>query len=254
MGYFTTEQIDTWVEDLEDGKIKPDHFVDAEYGEQSLLHAVLNSEHSHQSKFNRIKKLIELGCDVDMYSSVLTPIGWAAQGVANGPNNIDIVKFMLKSHEKGHRSDLNILEAASGSLDKLMFRNVVRSGKIDSNVTQMKGSHILHHLADVEGYDTHISDLFKYLPDTNPNPIHRKGYSPLTHALNNGIVLNSHELANNGGKIIGKLTDPKFAVDLEMIHLYDGDFFEDFPEIISYIMEVGKDHLLPETVKDLFIF
>jgi len=254
VSYFTAEQVDYWIKELRNGKIKPDHLVESEFSKLSLLQAVLNSELSHDSKLNRIKSMIELGCDVDSYSASMTPISMAAQGVANGPNNIDIVKYMLKSHLKGHRSDLDIMKAASGSLDKLMFRNVIRSGKIDSNVTQMRGSHILHHLADVNDFDKHIEDLFKYIPETNPNPIHRNGYSPLTLALNNGNERCAFQLSLNGGKIIGKLEDPELVVELGMVDTYEGNFFDDFPEMIDFAANNGHEDQLPKTITDLFLF
>lgn len=68
-----------------------------------------------------------------------------------------------------------------------MFYIVLESKKVDTNVTRMRGSHILHHLADVDGYDELIRLIFEIVPTTNPNPIHRKGYSPLTLAINEGF-------------------------------------------------------------------
>ena len=255
MAYFTTEQIDEWFDDLKDGVIKPDHLVEDNFGKLSLLHAVLMSEHSHLSKLNRIKSMINLGCDVDKYSGHSTPISMAAQGVANGPNNLPIVKTMLDYHQKGHRSDLNIMESASGSLDEGMFEMIIKSGKVDTNVTQMKGSHILHHLVDVVDFAELISLLWKYAPDTIPNPIHRKGYSPLTKAINEGekeTILAM--LENKDAKIFGNVEFPEVIIDFDMVDRYDGDFYEDFPEMVDYASRSGKEYLLPKTIRDLFIF
>jgi len=254
MAQFTTEEIDDLLEELEEGKIKPDHLIDDQFGKITLLHAILMSEHSHLSKLSRLKAFINLGCDVDTYSGHSTPISMAAGGVASGPDNIPLVKLMLKHHKKGHRSDLNILEAASGSLDLGMFEEVLKTGMVDTNVTQMKGSHILHHLADNEDFAPLIDLVFKYAPDTNPNPIHRRGYSPLTHAINFDGQLNAIALKKNGGKMIGKIGDPFTVVDLEMTGDYDGNFFDDYPDAVEYTVNNNKEHLLPKEVVDMFLF
>lgn len=255
MGYFTPGQVEIFFNRLADGEIKPDHLVDAEFGKQTLLHMVLNSDLTYRLKLRYIKLFIEMGVDVDTYSSGhSTPISMAAQGVANGPTNIEIVKFMLQSHQKGHRSDLDILKAASGSLDKGMFEEILKTGKVDTNVTQMRGSHILHHLADVEGYDDLIKILFEIVPATEPNPIHRKGTSPLTIAINGGMEKNALQLALAGGKIIGNLKDPEAVVDWGMVEDYDGNFFDDFPDMIQYAANNGHEDQLPKTITDLFLF
>lgn len=255
MAYFTTEYIDDLLDQLEKGKIEADSYVDAEFGQQTLLQAILNSEHSQTSKINRLKTFMTFGCSPDQYGSSMTAISMAAQGVANGPTNHPIVTLLLDHHEKGHRSDLDILKAASGSLDKDMFETVLKSGKVDTNTTQMKGSHILHHLADNDDFAPLIDLIWKYAPDTNPNPIHRKGYSPLTHALNYDAWDCAKAIAKNpDAKIIGTLSDSINAVENEVVDRYDGDFWGDFPEATAFATENGKGHLLPQTVQDIFLF
>jgi len=252
MAVFKREQIQGWFEELKAGEISPDHMVQGEFGEQTLLHALLNSEIPKSKQFWYLKQFIEEGCDVDKFASFSTPISLAASGVASGVNNISLVEYMLEYHQKGHRSDLNIIKAAVDSLDVGMFEAVLESGKIDTNVTQM-GSHILHHLADVEGYDDTIKKLFELAQDTNPNPIHRNGASPLTIALNAGMEKNALQLAVFGGKIIGRLEAAILAIDLGMVSDYDGEFWNDFPETLGYALENGSDEI-PEEIKDVFLF
>lgn len=254
MDYFTPGQVEMFFNSLIDGEIKPDHLVDVTFGKQTLLQMVLNSDLKYNMKEKYIKLFIEKGCDVDVYSNHSTPISMAAEGVANGPTNIEIVKYMLKSHEKGHRSDLDILKAASGSLDKDMFEEILKTGKVDTNITQMKGSHILHHLADVEGFDILIKILFELAKDTEINPIDRHGMSPLTLAINAGMEKNALQLAIAGGKIIGKISNPLAIIDWGMVKYYVGDFFSDFPSMVSYASDNGHDDQLPKSLRELFLF
>lgn len=250
MSQFHINYIKKLTDDLEQGNIKSDDLVDSEFSKVTLLQTVLMSDIVSRLKKQYLEKLLVLGCDVDQYgSNSATAISMAASNGQTAP-----VRLFLNHHKKSHRSDLDILKSAAGSLEADMFDVVLESGKIDTNVTQMRGSHILHHLADVETFGHLIDKVFQYAPDTNPNPIHRKGYSPLTLAINTGLEHHAYALANNGGKIIGNVEDPKFVVELKMTHLYDGDFFNDFPAMVEYAANNGYEDQLPEAVKDLFIF
>jgi hypothetical protein len=252
---FGLNQLKSYLSKLENGEIKPDELIQDEFAKITMLHMVIKSDTIPRIKEQYIKYYINLGCSVDQYStSASTPISFAAQGVANGTPNTHLVRTMLKHHQKGHRSDLDILKSASGSLDKDMFKEVLLTGMVDTNTTQMRGSHILHHLADVEGYDDLIKILFELAPETIVNPIHRKGVSPLAIAINGGMEKNALQLAIPGGKIIGKITDPQMVVELGMVEDYEGDFFDDFPTMVEYAANNGHEDQLPKTVTDMFLF
>ena len=250
---FSKKQINDWLTQLEKGEIKPNHTVSGAMGDFTLLQAILKSEFPVSIKHSKLKKFIELGCDVDQFSATMTPISMAAVGTSNDEDFKPLIVLMLQYHEKGHMSDLNILRSASISLDYEMFPFIIRQNKIDLNATRSK-THILHYLAK-DNSTFIINDLFEYAPNTLPNPINRKGFSPLSIAINelnkNGIVALSR---NKNTKIIGKITAPKMVIEHELIDRYEGNFFEDFPEMTTYAFNTGKEYLLPKTATDIFLF
>lgn len=252
---YSKVEINNWIEQLKNGDIKSDHTVDGEYGDISLLQAVLNTKMSVQMKYKKIKELIELGCDVDQFHLGATPISQAVTSNYNEDDYKNIVNMMLQHHTKGHMSDFNILKSCLISFDDEMFEFVVKSNKVDTNTTRSKGTHILHALAEFPDAEHKINSLFKYAPDTHPNPINRKGFSPLAISINKQQVPNSLELLNNKNtKIIGKIEYPEVILVYEMIDRYEGNFFKDYPEMIKLALKVGKTNMLPKEATDVFIF
>ena len=252
MSFFTTWKIDDLLSDLKNNKISNNYMVAGEWSEFTLLQSVINSMHDKIDKISLLNEFIELGCNVDQYgSNGSTAISFAA---SNG--DWDIVQLLLPYHEKGHRSDLNILESSAGSLNPLMFENVLSTNTVDTNTTQYKGSHILHHLAEIDGFAPYIKLLWKYNTDTIPNPIHRRGYSPLTKAINSNNINCVQELIKNENTmIIGYLSNPYLVIDLEIVNRYNLDNFWDLkPDLIEYACIKNKEYLLPNEVKNIFIF
>lgn len=249
---YTKDQIDEWLIQLEKKEIKPDHQVPGEFGNIPLLMAVLKSNLRINDKFDRIKMFINNGCDVDEFSSSMTPLSMAAMGDPN-QHFSKIVKYMLSFHKKNHISDYNILTAASKSFNSSMFRIVLQSEMVNTNNSRRK-SHILHYLSEHDGLGDHIDDIFTFAPETIPNPINRKGYSPLTLALNNENKNAIIYMSNNDAKIFGKLEKPQSIIDYELLDRYEGNFFEDFPDMAEYAVKSNKEYLLPKEATDIFLF
>lgn len=253
-GKYSFDELNSFLFSLKIRDIKPDHLVDGEYGQLTLLQAVLMSEELVPDKLDLLKKFIDLGCNVDDYSSTMTAISYAAMS-SSFMDYWPLVEYMLNYHEKGHMSDLDIMRVAAKSYDVDMLRKVIKSGKIDVNTTRMRGNHILHILTSDEGYKDQLVDILDIAPEILINPIHRKGYSPLTNAINNlndsGVLT---MLNKRNARIIGEVEKPKMVVDYGITSRYEGDFWNDFPEMINYAVESGRENLLPKTITDIFIF
>ena len=251
---YSKVDINKWIEELKNGKIKPDHMVEGEYGDISLLDATLHVKMSVQMKYNKIKELLELGCDVDHFNMASTPISSAVMSNYNEDDYKNIVLLMLQYHKKGHISDYNILKSCINSFDESMFEFVVKSEKVDTNVTRAK-THILHALSEHPSADHMIHSLFEHAPDTEPNPINRKGLSPFTLSINKKSVPCSLALfQHKDTKLIGKLEYPDVVLVYEMVDRYDGNFFNDYPEMVQLAIKVGKTNMLPKVATDVFIF
>jgi len=252
---YSTDEINKLLENLKNGKQHPQHMVAGDYGDITLLQAVIKSELSITNKLKMIKQFIELGCKVDQYSSSMTTISLAVGGAGNHDDMKPIINEMLKHHIRGHMSDLDILHSASHSMDIKMFEFIISHKKIDINTTRLGGSHILHRLATSDVYKNDITLLFKKRPEVLPNPIDRKGYSPLAIAINS---LNSECVTalvkNENSKIMGTLLNPKLIVDWCAVNRYNGNFWQDYPEMVEYACKTGKENILPKEITDIFIF
>jgi|SaaInlStandDraft_4_1057021.scaffolds.fasta_scaffold32529_2 hypothetical protein len=250
-------EIDTLLHQLKNGTIKYDHKLKGEFHDIGLLDMVLSSRYSIATKHNLIERFIKLGCDVDEFSYSSTPLSNAAFGAEEG-DLTKIVSLMLEYHKKGHMSEHNILKSAAKSFDDNMFKTVIQHKNIDINTTRFKGSHILHYLAETEGYDTHIKDLFLFRPDVIVNPINRKGFSPLALSINNKLDFNIIDLLMNiDARIFGEITNPQAIIDYEIVDRYDGGsikFWQDHGDVMSYALKSNKGSLLPQEVIDTFLF
>ena len=252
MSQFTKNEIYNLLSRLEENKISPDTRVEGTHNSITLLHAVLSADLTRQETLELIKKFINLGCNVDTYADDTTPITKALNN-----DHIESASYMLNFHTFGHPSDLDILKNLSSTYNKQIFTEFLRSGKIDTNVTKYKGSHILHYLADTERFAPLIEILLAFAPKTQPNPIDRHGDSPLTIALNTNALNCVKALTENpNSKIIGYLANPTTVIDTETVDRYVGDFWKDFEKagILEYSIKNNKEHLIPAVIRDVFLF
>lgn len=253
------DQIEKFIDLLNTGKIKPDHTVNGsdDWGTSkfSLLQFVLNADTlSVEEKYNYIKRLIALGCDVDQMVSNWTPLEMVCSG-SSSQDYIPIALLMLRSHKFGDLSELNVLKSAAKSLNRGMFELLIDSGKINMNATALRGTHILHYLAEEPTFSGAIGTLIIKVPDLEVNPVNRHGFSPLTIAINKENVAGIGMLKGRPDtKIIGKVHKPELVVDHGLASRYDGNFFGDFPQMIEYAIEMKKEYLLPKEIADIFLF
>lgn len=249
MGIFQEWKIKELLDDLKQGKIKPDQLVSNDFSDVTLLQALINSE-TFPNKLDLAEEFISLGCDPDQYGDRSTAISYAVQTGRKG-----FVNVLLKYHKKGDRSDLDILQTAAGSMDPNLFGNIIFSDKIDINIRRYDGKHILHVLAEEDDYSRHIETIFAIKKDVIVNPKNRKGLSPLTLALNAGNFSSALELSKNpNSELLGNLVNFKGLIDLEIVDKFEGDFWNQEPGLIEYAVEEKKEHLLPNSVKDIFLF
>lgn len=254
MSEYTKNDVNIWIDNINNGTMKPNQLVPGTYSDVTMLQALLQIKIPVQIKYKLVKQLIDLGCSVDQFASGSTPLAQACIGNANEDDYKNIVLMMLQHHEKGHMSDYRILKSCTISFDDQMFNTVLKSQKVDTNVTINRGTHILHTLAE-DGYLAYnLYTIFKDSPETIPNPINRHGLSPLAIAINK--VNSDGAMAlwrNKETKIIGKIERPDIVVAYDMIDRYDGNFFIDFPDMIEYIIKKGKTNMLPKEL-DIFLF
>lgn len=260
MATYSKEEVYSWMEQLRSGEITPEHTIEEQYGDLLLLQAIQKSELNLVDLISIANEMISLGCDVDRVNGVFTPLSMAVYGSDEPWKSKELVSLMLKYHKFGDLSDLSILQNAARSLSPNMFHMVVASGKVDTNATRRE-THILHYLTEEQNMWPLIPGLFKIAPHTKPNPINRKGYSPLALAFNNpstpvpmSIVASTLLQTRNDFIIIGKLTQPIRVINYDVVDRYQGNFWEDYPETIKYAVNNNKGHLLPKEVTDIFLF
>lgn len=250
MGLFHEWKILELLDELKKGEITPDYMVSGEWTNYTILQALINSE-TFANRLVIAQEFIDLGCDPDQYGAGSgTAISLAA---SNG--SWQFVEFLLDFHKKGHSSDLNILRSAASSIYSDTFKKILLTKKVDVNTTQLNGKHILHHLVfDNTAYEN-IKILWERSPEIVVNPIDKKGQSPLTISLNNNYLEVAKALAENKESLIlGKLTNSHGVIDLEIIDRFNGDFWSLPDNPTQYALDVKKDYLLPDTVKDIFLF
>lgn len=251
---YSKSHIVRWIEKIKKGEMKPDQLVAGNYSDITMLQAVVMTKMSPQMKHKLCKQLISLGCNVDQFASGSTAISNAVISNANEDDFKNIVMLMLQHHEKGHMSDYNILKSCLLSFDDEMFEFIVKSGKIDTNVTRNRGTHILHALAEDQFSANHIYSIFTNAPETIPNPINKKGLSPLAIAINKTNSDGAIALwKNTETKIMGKLEKPEIVIAYDMVDRYHGNFFKDYPEMIEYAIKTNKTKMLPSEI-DIFLF
>lgn len=253
------EAIEKFIDLLKQGKIKPDHSVKGsdDWGTSrlSLLQYVINCDYvSVSEKIGYIKTMISLGCDVDQMVSNWSPLEMAVSG-GSDDGYIEMATELLKHHKFGDLTDLNILKSAAKSITIGMFELVIDSKKVDINATRLHGSHILHYLAEESSFASSIGIIIIRAPEIEVNPINRHGFSPLAIAINKENVSGMKMLkGHKDAKIIGKLHEPELVVAYDLVDRYDGNFFGDFPKMIEFAIKMGRTHLIPKEVSDIFLF
>lgn len=253
MTMFSSSDINAFYIDIKEGRIKPDHVIENDFGGVNILQAIIKSDLTVMNKHNTLLRFIKLGCDVDQFVSSSTAISFAAAGSSKTDDYKSLVSMMLTHHEFGHMSDLNIMRSAINSLDADMFYIVLASNMIDVNAMRAK-THILHFISQNDaGYP--LRDILEYSPEVLINPINRKGLSPLAVAINSEsrkCILRLNNVEES--KIIGEITDPELVIDYGLVKRYDGDFWSEFPTMVEYAVKRGKENLLPQEITDVFIF
>jgi hypothetical protein len=249
----TLTELNGWISDLEEHKITPDFMVDTEFQTTLLDAAIRVTNVSPNEKIKLIEKLISLGCDVDGVqvgcSAIETAIFWSEDN-----DYVDLIRLLL-SHHKKHENDLNIMKCSLGALHaNIMFNLVVTNENINVNTISIDdNTHILHILSAVAYYVEHLNDILTLRPDIDVNPINKDGYSPMTVALlntNTATILawkqNKHAmLIGYDGK------SPVHIVKYEIVDRYIGNFWKDYPAMLTYAVKSEKKFLLPEKIQNL---
>ena len=266
MNTFSREEIKSFLDKLKNKEILPTHIIEKKH-KYSLLQAVMDSDLTVVGLVKYSEEFISYGCDPDYTFYGFTPLEIAAMGNSSW-DFIPLVSLFLKNHKYGDLSDFSILKIAVKSFDNNMFKFIVDSGKVDVNAF-IRGRNILHYLASEHGTSNFIDLFLKKYPNTKLlNSIDKGGLSPLAIAFNtrnvyaiNSFISNNFNsvIANNANhfaKAIGKLTNPNTLVDRELVNLYDGNFWNDYPDMIGYAIKNDKHHLIPngDILSDIFLY
>lgn len=225
---------------------------------KDLLGLVLSCDFTQNEMTDIAYKFISLGVSPDKLDPRdQTPLSIAVSGKFE---NTALLNLLLKYHTKGHESDYIIVRQLIDNFeDKTMLERVLSSGKININITQ-RGRHILHYLCD----DTYVSSemvkrcseiIFRLCPEITINATTLMGLSPLSLAItkkNRPAVqaLLKHEYS----RIIGGTISPQTIIDFDAISGYNGNFWKDYPQMITYAVETNKLSSLPKILSDIFIF
>lgn len=193
-----------------------------------------------------IDTLCKNGADVDFYSKDgYSPIQMAILNEA-----YDLVAKMVKYHKKGSADDYAILRMSAGVSNSNFFEIMLQTGYIDPTITTPSGNNIVRYLSKENDVDN-LNKLLKLFPDLDINMVNKKGVSPLTDALNNNADRTAVYLKVKGGELKGDLSNVKLAIETEIV---DEEYFIEHPNDCAVALEMGKEHLLPKNIKDVFVF
>jgi len=261
---FTKAEADAILAGLRNKTITPQHMTKSgELLAARPLEVIVSSEHTVPTIVKMAREAIKLGCSPDDYVHRFshTPLIAEIDNIVYGEHNTKVLELLMKHHTKGHDSDYFILKHSSATMRT--FEVVINSGRIDVEASKFNRN-ILYDLAKDETSAEIIDFLFEKVPNITPNTLDNKGNSPLAVAIKQKAVGNINNtqkvvealLKNENTKIIGPLDNQmiKTIIDLEIIDRYNGDFLNDFPDAIGIIASMGKTHLLPENVVEMFIF
>lgn len=193
-----------------------------------------------------IDTLCAEGANVDFYGKDgYTPIQMAIINEAYA-----LVARMIKYHKKGSADDYTILRMSAGVSNSVFFELMLETGYLDPSITSSAGNNIVRYLANENDTDK-LDKLLKLFPELDINSVNRKGVSPMTDALNNNASGTAVLLKTKGGELKGKLTNVILAIDTEIV---DEEYFIENPNDCVTALEMGKEYLLPKSIKDVFVF